>query len=44
MKFEGDLIEKKIEISFDSAMSQWMRWGMDNIGNSSLDSNSWWKN
>ena len=44
MKFEGDLIEKKIEISFDSAMSQWMRWGMDNIGNSSLVSNSWWKN
>ena len=44
MKFEGDLIEKEIEISFDSAMSQWMRWGMDNIGNSSLDSNSWWKN
>jgi hypothetical protein len=43
-KFEGDIIEKKIEISFDSAMSQWMRWGMDNIGNTSLDSNSWWKN
>ena len=44
MNFKGDVIEKKIEISFDSAMSQWMRWGMDNIGNSSLDSNSWWKN
>jgi len=44
IEFEGDYIEKKIEISFDSAMSQWMRWGMDNIGNSSLDSNSWWKN
>ncbi|MBC64917.1 MAG: hypothetical protein CMB15_04740 [Euryarchaeota archaeon] len=44
IKFEGDLIEKNIEITFDSAMSQWMRWGMDNIGNSSLDSNSWWKN
>ncbi len=44
MDFQGDVIEKKIEISFDSAMSQWMRWGMDNIGNSSLDSNSWWKN
>tara|TARA_B110000467_G_scaffold164658_1_gene194894 strand:- start:3268 stop:4683 length:1416 start_codon:yes stop_codon:yes gene_type:complete len=43
-KFEGDTIQKKIEISFDSAMSQWMRWGMDNIGNTSLDSNSWWKN
>jgi len=43
-KFEGDMIQKKIEISFDSAMSQWMRWGMDNIGNTSLDSNSWWKN
>ena len=43
-KFEGDIMQKKIEISFDSAMSQWMRWGMDNIGNTSLDSNSWWKN
>ena len=43
-KFKGDIIEKKIEISFDSAMSQWMRWGMDNLGNTSLDSNSWWKN
>ncbi len=44
IEFEGDSIKKSIEISFDSAMSQWMRWGMDNIGNSSLDSNSWWKN
>ncbi len=43
-EFKGDIIEKRIEISFDSAMSQWMRWGMDNIGNTSLDSNSWWKN
>ena len=25
-------------------MSQWMRWGLDNIGNQSLGSNSWWRN
>ena len=25
-------------------MSQWMRWGLDNIGNKSLGSNSWWRN
>jgi hypothetical protein len=43
-EFKGDILEKRKEISFDSAMSQWMRWGMDNIGNTSLDSNSWWKN
>jgi len=42
--FKGNLVEKQISIEFDGAMSQWMRWGLDNIGNNSLDSNSWWKN
>jgi hypothetical protein len=31
-------------IKFDGSMSQWMRWGLDNIGNQSLSSNSWWRN
>jgi len=39
----GD-ITRDISIRFDGAMSQWMRWGLDNIGNSSLASNSWWRN
>tara|TARA_B110000444_G_scaffold14330_2_gene12331 strand:- start:75311 stop:77314 length:2004 start_codon:yes stop_codon:yes gene_type:complete len=43
-KFKGNSIEKQISIEFDGAMSQWIRWGLDNIGNSTLDSNSWWKN
>ena len=43
-KFKGNSIEKRISIEFDGAMSQWIRWGLDNIGNSTLDSNSWWKN
>ena len=37
-------ISRDVSIRFDGAMSQWMRWGLDNIGNSSLASNSWWRN
>ena len=43
-KYDGKSIERKTTISFDGAMSQWMRWGLDNIGNKSLGSNSWWRN
>ncbi len=43
-KFKGNGINKQISIEFDGAMSQWIRWGLDNIGNNTLDSNSWWKN
>ena len=43
-KYDGNSIERKTTISFDGAMSQWMRWGLDNIGNKSLGSNSWWRN
>ena len=43
-KYDGSSIERKTTISFDGAMSQWMRWGLDNIGNKSLGSNSWWRN
>ena len=34
---------KKVSLEFDGAMSQWMRWGLDNIGNQSLGSSSWWR-
>ena len=44
VKFDGDSMGRVVTISFDGAMSQWMRWGLDNIGNDSLDSNSWWRN
>ncbi len=43
-KFKGDIIEREVTIEFDGAMSQWVRWGLDNIGNDSLSSNSWWRN
>lgn len=42
--FKGNLVERQVSIEFDGSMSQWIRWGLDNIGNSTLDSNSWWKN
>jgi|TARA_B110000116_G_scaffold160839_1_gene139170 hypothetical protein len=42
--FKGNEVKRLISIEFDGAMSQWIRWGLDNIGNSTLDSNSWWKN
>ena len=43
-KYDGNSIERKTTITLDGAMSQWMRWGLDNIGNESLGSKSWWKN
>ena len=43
-KFDGDMVEREVKIEFDGAMSQWVRWGLDNIGNNSLSSNSWWRN
>ena len=42
--YNGGEITRDISIRFDGSMSQWMRWGLDNIGNSSLASNSWWRN
>jgi hypothetical protein len=44
VKFDGDSMNRVVSITFDGAMSQWMRWGLDNIGNESLNSNSWWRN
>ncbi|HJM13759.1 MAG TPA: hypothetical protein QF641_04640 [Candidatus Thalassarchaeaceae archaeon] len=43
-KYDGKSMDRDTTIRFDGAMSQWMRWGLDNIGNKSLGSNSWWKN
>lgn len=42
--FDGDSVERVVIIEIDGAMSQWIRWGLDNIGNDSLSSNSWWRN
>ncbi|MDP6702920.1 MAG: hypothetical protein QF760_00115 [Candidatus Thalassarchaeaceae archaeon] len=43
-EYDGDSIDRATSISFDGSMSQWMRWGLDNIGNKSLGSSSWWRN
>ena len=43
-KWDGYVVEREVMIKFDGSMSQWMRWGLDNIGNQSLSSNSWWRN
>lgn len=42
--YDGKIMERDTIVRFDGAMSQWMRWGLDNIGNKSLGSTSWWKN
>ena len=43
-EFEGSSMERETTIRFDGPMSQWTRWGLDNIGNSGLGSSSWWRN
>ena len=42
--WDGSEVRKDVSLEFDGSMSQWMRWGLDNIGNSSLGSSSWWRN
>ena len=43
-EWDGFEVQREAVIKFDGSMSQWMRWGLDNIGNQSLGSNSWWRN
>ncbi len=43
-EWDGSEVSKRVSLEFDGSMSQWMRWGLDNIGNSSLGSSSWWRN
>ena len=40
----ASIVDKDLEITVDGAMAQWIRWGLDNIGNNTLSSSSWWKN
>ena len=42
--WDGYEVQREAIIRFDGSMSQWMRWGLDNIGNQTLGSNSWWRN
>jgi len=43
-EWDGYEVQREAILRFDGSMSQWMRWGLDNIGNQSLGSNSWWRN
>ncbi|DAC13479.1 MAG TPA: hypothetical protein D7H73_02795 [Candidatus Poseidoniales archaeon] len=40
----ASIVDRDVEITVDGAMSQWIRWGLDNIGNNTLEGSSWWKN
>jgi len=39
----GDRIRRTTQINLEGPMATWMRWGLDNIGNDSLDSLSQWR-
>ncbi len=39
----GDRIRRTTQIEFEGPMATWMRWGLDNIGNETLDSRSQWR-
>ncbi len=39
----GDRLRRMVSIEFSGPMAQWVRWGLDNIGNDSLDSISIWR-
>jgi len=43
VKQSGDELHRTTKIEFEGAMAIWLRWGLDNIGNDSLDSTSWWR-
>ncbi len=39
----GDRVHRTTQIDLEGPMATWMRWGLDNIGNDSLDSLSQWR-
>lgn len=43
VEFDGDNIARTVELKMTGAMAQWMRWGMDNIGNTTLRSDHFFK-
>lgn len=36
-------LERTSSLEIEGAVATWLRWGLDNIGNESLDSTSWWR-
>tara|TARA_X000001036_G_scaffold146911_2_gene139765 strand:- start:619 stop:2610 length:1992 start_codon:yes stop_codon:yes gene_type:complete len=43
LRQSGDRLERSSTLTIDGAVTVWMRWGLDNIGNDTLDSTSWWR-
>ena len=43
LRQSGDRLERFSTLDIDGAVSVWIRWGLDNIGNDTLDSTSWWR-
>jgi len=39
----GDRIRRTTQINLEGPMATWIRWGLDNVGNDSLDSLSQWR-
>ena len=38
LKYDGSSVTRSVELVIEGSMASWLRWGMDNIGNSSLPS------
>ena len=38
VKYDGSHIMRTVELEIEGSMASWLRWGMDNIGNTSLQS------
>jgi len=41
--YDGKHVDRVVKLEIQGSMSHWMRWGLDNIGNNSLSSTSWWR-
>ncbi|MAK26114.1 MAG: hypothetical protein CMA02_02445 [Euryarchaeota archaeon] len=39
----NDRLERTSSLEIEGAVATWLRWGLDNIGNESLDTTSWWR-
>ena len=43
VKYDGSSVTRTVELEIEGSMASWLRWGMDNIGNTSLPSDHLFK-
>ncbi len=43
VKYDGAAVTRTVELEIEGSMASWLRWGMDNIGNTSLPSDHLFK-